>query len=753
MTFTKTALASALTLMFANSAVIHAASSDKKETESLELTVINTKSIKRDATIEKVDAIEIDAKQISDAEDLVRYIPGVNVSKGDDRWGASGYNIRGLDEDRVAIIVDGVPQGETLKNEGGQAYGYFKGSRNGVDIEALKRVNIIKGADAILSGNGALSGAAVFTTKDPADLLNAQGNDTHVGVKLGYSGDSSEKMGSLSFANRTGDLETLVIYTKRDRNEFESFDMKAADIEGAGREVPDPQDGELKSLLAKAIYHFTDNTELGFVASQYETDITTNAKSFNGGWYTNRIGNDNNEVKRLGLFFNHQQTTPVFDRVELAFNDQSSDFAAVTTQHVEFNFGPTFRADEDRISGRSFNQDFQQFTLDLVKTFDLAGQAHELTYGYEWLDKDFVNIQARLSNSKLNDLGWQLRNIGGLIPKAESTSHTLYALDTFNISADTEFRLGMRYDDISYDAKADDNFADPIQQLGKIDFSAFTWTLGIEQQLTDNMALEAGVSTGFRTPTIEELYITSGTSEDWTRAPNKDLDPEYATNFDIAVLGEVGALHYRVGVFYSDYKDFINNIRVERIVPETGAADKNGYLTPTNASGVEMKGVELELDLDLAELVLPGLRTTFELAYTDGEEDNGVPVYSVQPLNAVWSLGYNGDNWGVATYANYSKGKDNEDSYKLAKDGTKIYPLYLSNTATIIDVIAHYHLSEHVVVRAGVKNLTDKEYFLWDNVRFVDQADLRPGIGVKGNGIKRYSEPGRNFEVSVNVTF
>jgi len=752
MNTTKSLIALAVGLSLTQGAAAQA-QQDNKASSTLETTVIHAKSIKRDAVIETITSEQIDLDQINDAEDLVKYVPGVNVSKGDDRWGSSGFNIRGLDEDRVAITVDGMPQGETLKYEGGQAYGYFKGSRNGVDIEALKQVEIIKGADAVLSGNGALSGAVIMTTKDPEDLLTETGDDTSFGVKLGYSGDNNESMGSFSFANRTGNVESLLIYTQRDGSEYENFQMNGKDIEGAAREVPDPQDRETKSLLAKVIYQISDNSEVGLVASTFERNTETDAKSFNGGWYSNRKGDDTSEVTRFGVFYSLEAQTSVFDRLEIALNDQDVDFEAKTLQHVEFNLSPRFTANEDRIDRRSYDQSIFQFTLDLVKSFELAGQQHELTYGLEWQDKEYQNIQTRDANSNLNDLGWVSRNIGALVPKSESDIKTFYALDTFNISTDTQFRLGARIDDISYNANADENFSDDAQVLGKTSFNTVTWTLGVEHQLTDNLALEAGVSTGFRAPTIEELYITSGTPDDWDEAPNPDLDSEYSTNYDIALVGETESFNYRLGAFFSDYQDFIENKRVERLNPNTNMADPDGYLTPTNASDAEIKGIEVSVDLNLSKFGFQGFNTSIEAAYTDGEEDNGDPIYSVQPLNAVWRLSYTADNWGAMMLTNFIKGKDNDDAYSTADDGTRTYPLYLSNTATLIDLRAYYDISDNISVRAGINNLTDKEYFLWDNVRFVDQADLRPGIGVMENGIRRYTEPGRNFELSLNVTF
>ena len=83
----------------------------------------------------------------------------------------------------------------------------------------------------------------------------------------------------------------------------------------------------------------------------------------------------------------------------------------------------------------------------------------------------------------------------------------------------------------------------------------------------------------------------------------------------------------------------------------------------------------------------------------------------------------------------------------------RIYPLYLSNTATLFDLMVYVDLLENLRLTAGAFNLTDKEYYNWDSVRFIDQGDLRPGIGVTGNGIRRYSEPGRSFELNLSFQF
>src|SRR3546814_5548032 len=141
-------------------------------------------------------------------EDLIRYIPGVSiVDMG--RFGDNGFNIRGIEGDRVAMTIDGLSMSEGL--ETARSYEFFRAGRGGVDIDTLKRVEIVKGADSITAGSGALGGAVVFTTKDPYDYLAADGNDTPVDMKIAYTGYNQQLLTSISLANRTATVESRLV--------------------------------------------------------------------------------------------------------------------------------------------------------------------------------------------------------------------------------------------------------------------------------------------------------------------------------------------------------------------------------------------------------------------------------------------------------------------------------------------------------------------------------------------------------------
>ena len=723
----------------------------------LEETTIKLDSISRDAEIDLFTGPDFLDNQIHDMEDLVRLMPGISVSKGDDRWGSSGFNVRGLDEDRVAINVDGVTQGETLKYEGGQAYGYFKGSRSGIDIEALKGVEVVKGADSILSGSGALAGAVNYTTKDAYDFLGA-GDDTYFGLKSSYAGVNDEVMGSLTFANRVGNLEALIVYTRRDAHEYGNYDGNWADIEGSGREIPDFQEIETDSLLVKLNYLTSDNQSVGLVYSDYQKDTITDNRSFNGGWYSNRKGVDSRDSNRVGLTYDLVSENGVFNEMSARLNKQKIDFVANTEQHVKYFFGPTFQADEDRVDSRSFNQETNQFKVDFLK--DLVGDvmSHSFVYGLEFQDKEFENKQMRRSDSLLNDLGWVDRNIGALIPVSEAQVSTLYAMDTIQFGENSKMRFGSRFDDYRYDAESNEDFSDSTGTLGETKFSAVNWAVGYEQNLSEALTASIGVSTGFRVPTIEEMYSTNGSVDDWNVIANPNLESESSTNFDVAIAGDYLGGSFRVGYFNSQYKDFIDYESRSGININTGLEDPNGYQVPVNSGRVDISGIEVSGRLNFSQGIGTGkgrYGTSFRAAYTDGEHSSGDPLYTVQPYSISLGLDYSSSegNWGTNLYTTYTSGKKNSDSYKTQSDGSVVNPLFLSNAATVVDLSFFYKVNDKLRVVTGIYNLMDKEYYHWDNVRFIDQGDLRPGIGVTGDGIRRYSEPGRNARLSLSYTF
>jgi hemoglobin/transferrin/lactoferrin receptor protein len=129
-----------------------------------------------------------------------------------------------------------------------------------------------------------------------------------------------------------------------------------------------------------------------------------------------------------------------------------------------------------------------------------------------------------------------------------------------------------------------------------------------------------------------------------------------------------------------------------------------------------------------------------------GSYQKGDALESISPDDLVLALHYHSqDNtWGAATMAKFIDGKDVDESFSAT---------YYSNSAQLLDVSAWYNITDNLTVRANITNLFDKNYLLWNRIRNVRTGSGGFFGGVTGDGIDRYSEPGRQFSAQVSYSF
>ncbi|WP_027009464.1 lactoferrin/transferrin family TonB-dependent receptor [Conchiformibius kuhniae] len=196
----------------------HAADPDEK-TQGTELKSLNVKG-KRKATrrdnevtgLGKItkNADQLRKEQISGIRDLTRYDPSISVVE-QGRGASSGYSMRGVDRNRVALIVDGLPQAQSYTVLDSKANG---GAINEIEYENLRSIELSKGASSSEYGNGALGGAVGFRSKEADDIV-ANGKTWGADSKTAYTGKNRQWMQSLGVGVKTERWEGLLQYTHR----------------------------------------------------------------------------------------------------------------------------------------------------------------------------------------------------------------------------------------------------------------------------------------------------------------------------------------------------------------------------------------------------------------------------------------------------------------------------------------------------------------------------------------------------------
>ncbi|MFY1026256.1 lactoferrin/transferrin family TonB-dependent receptor [Actinobacillus seminis] len=153
---------------------------------------------------------DIDKELILNIRDLTRYDPGISVVE-QGRGATSGYAMRGVDKNRVAILVDGLGQAQSYLTLGSGANG---GAINEIEYENIKSIELSKGSSSAEYGSGALGGAVGFRTKEADDVIK-EGQNWGLDSKTAYSSKNSQFTQSVAGAFRVGGFDSLAIFTHR----------------------------------------------------------------------------------------------------------------------------------------------------------------------------------------------------------------------------------------------------------------------------------------------------------------------------------------------------------------------------------------------------------------------------------------------------------------------------------------------------------------------------------------------------------
>ncbi|HHF5883361.1 TPA: TonB-dependent hemoglobin/transferrin/lactoferrin family receptor [Haemophilus influenzae] len=288
----------------------------------------------------------LEREQANNIKDIVKYETGVTVVEAG-RFGQSGFAIRGVDENRVAINIDGLRQAETLSSQGFkelfEGYGNFNNTRNGAEIETLKEVNITKGANSIKSGSGSLGGSVIYKTKDARDyLLN---KDYYVSYKKGYATENNQSFNTLTLAGRYKKFDALVVTTRRNGHELENYDYKNADslTQGKKREKADPYKIEQDSTLLKLSFNPTENHRFTLAADLYEHRSRGQDLSYTLKYLKtldlpeddSRHTNDKTKRRNISFSYENFSQTPFWDTLKLTFSKQKIKTRARTDEYCD----------------------------------------------------------------------------------------------------------------------------------------------------------------------------------------------------------------------------------------------------------------------------------------------------------------------------------------------------------------------------------------------------------------------------------
>lgn len=689
-----------------------------------------------------IDALEIDRRQVQNIRDLVRYEPGVSVTGSMTRFGLGGFAIRGLDGNRVRIETDGIAVPDSF------AIGSFSNAgRDMVDIDALKRVEIVRGAASSLYGSDALAGVVSFVSKDPSDYLGPSGGHYASG-KLVYDSANREAAVSATFAAGSKANGFAIVATHRDgHNTNNQGDIDSAD---SSRTRSNPQDTTSDAILAKYVHTAdsgrVDKVTLDLGRGRIETDVLSSVTPAASTVATKTTGlHADDERQRARLSFG--QVIPFANSAWIDTLDwQVYGQRGETTQDtLEDRRVTAAGATSQRQRWRRFEFEQTVYGGEAVLRKQIDGDAidHAITLGIDAsrtrTEEQRDGLERNLATGTVTSVvlpdSFPVRDF----PITDTTSAAIYGQDEMRL-VDGRLSLipGVRVDYYRLDAKADAIFSgdNPGQVIADISKTSWSPKFAAIWRFNDVFSTFAQYAHGFRAAPYNDVNLGfTNFAFGYKAIPNADLKPETSNGLEVGLRGSGRYGYFSISAYENRYRDFIESQSFVGIDPSDGLM----IFQSVNLSRVNIRGAEARAGLNLGGFndALAGWTIKGSLAQARGDDETAdEPLSSVDPAKAVIGVAYDSERWGAELTGSFVERKDRIADATPASFQPAGY--------STLDLYGYWKPTDSVELFAGISNLGDRKYWRWSDVR---------GLATTSAVVDRYSATGRSISAGARVSF
>ncbi|NQY21662.1 MAG: TonB-dependent receptor [Campylobacteraceae bacterium] len=617
------------TYLSANESLKEKESLSAKETRSLgDITVEGTKTDDKLSSI-PLSVIVIDEKQylkegVTSLYDTFANEVGISISGGEGK--SQNITIRGLSGNRIKVLKDGVSISDGY---GANNLNDVMGS-NTFDLTNIKKIEVLKGANAAVQGSGNLGGIILVKTNQLSDYLEKK--DQYFSSTSKYAGQSSKYQENIVFAKRLNNLElgfrgnyaksgstnnyTGEVY-KRDiksgtftlmqaysfedlywTNTYEQFEEQANRLEG---NAPIQDDGkwmtrsflEKKNTLNKEFssnFYFSTNSDL-----MQEVDVKA--------YYRNTVNTKNTDIF-LERYNNNM---------------------------IEKKLTKDNRIFQNRAHGLNLNVSNEI-------------EDHEIKYGFTFKN----SLHDRPVTKSVSQNGSTKEEEKQPFAKAKTLEFSTYILDKYTIN-DFVISSSIRYEHSRMtgdDIKAGSNkILNPGVKIDELRVNIISPALSIRYDISDELNIYTSYSFGTKAPSADKVYgyvPHDNSFIPFILKPNLDLEKETSDNIELGLKFKNENTYFHLGLFYSKYNGFIEPITVD-------ASNIPNIKKYVNTSNVKIYGFETTLSHKIKNTTF-----TTSLGLVDGENDEKEKITNLTPLEGTFKIEQKYKEFDMFTRANFA---------------------------------------------------------------------------------------------------
>lgn len=683
-------------------------------------------------TLSVISAENIQEQMVTSIKDLIRYEPGISVANNPSRFGMSGFNIRGLDGNRILIQMDGIRQPDNFI-----IGGFSNAGRNMVDVGMLSGVEIQRGAGSSLQGSEGLGGVVSFRSPEPEDFL--KGRSFALSPEGIYQ--SVDRSVGLIGTVAAGNEYLKLMLRGVQRTGHETANMGTVGGAGINRTKPNPQDVDTMNGLAKLVFTPFAAYRATFAVEGFERVVDTDVLSLPRGLTVGLTAKDTYDRNRISL--DQRIANTPLGIINLKLYQQTSRTRQYTHDDRLLRFAA---GDQNALIERwfDFKQTLTGAKLQTESIFEMLG-AHTLTWGGEAFRTDTIQERDALESNLT--LGTQTQQVGPDLlptrdfPPSRATQLAAFFQDEWWLSDRVTIIAGLRYDNYFLNPKPDALYTarNPGVNVADVRLSAFSPKLSGIWHMGRGFSFVAQYSQGFRPPPYNDVNIGfTNLGARYTAVANPNLKPEIVRGGELSLRHNSDRGSIAFTAYDNRYEDFIDSSRP--LVCPGDPLCVPGLLTfqSRNLPKVRIYGFEGRLDQQL----YPGWRLRGSFAWTKGRDlETGLPIPQVNPATGVLGLSYERGSLRFESLVTAAM-------RKTAHESRGVERLLLPPGYAVVDLLAHWKFARTGRLSVGVFNLLNEKYWQWADVpvRDIHTAD---SIG----GADRYTRPGRNLSVSLSYHF
>lgn len=631
------AVAGTLLLLFVLPA---AAAADEKKATTLDDVVVSVTQTRTSLdkiggnSVTVITSQEIEEKKYHTLEEIIKTVPGITITSNGGAGTKSSVFMRGADSKNTLVLIDGI-----MVNDPSGAN--RDANLADISLDNVERIEVVRGAMSVMYGSNATAGVInVITGKGTTDTeIYALAEAGSYGTwKLG--GGASGAVDRMNFSISASALS---------KDGFSVADADNPLIPHAGN--TDEADGyDNLTLSGSAGFDLTDHFRINASLRYVDADVALD--DYSGGFTGDNISSAWVQ-DTSGNWINVMAANPDGPTRKHSESELTWGQVGLTNDFADGLFESILAYKFSRSDRRSFDNNNDPW-------YDYKGGTDEFSWqGNVYLNRSTLSFGA----------GYFIETMESLssgVAETDATTASGWIQDQIFFTDSFTLIAGMRLDNHdSFGSKATFRVAPSydIQRTGTV--------------------LKASFGTGFRSPSLYELYSSYG---------NPDLEPEESIGWDIGF--EQNFLNNTVTagatLFRMDYRD--------RIGYDFLMSRYNQLPGTTRTHGVEMS---------LNWLPREDLSLGLTYTYTHTEDPDGNQLvrrpYNQVGMSASWRVVENASVTMDARWVDDRKASP----YAMDMYGNSVDTL---DAYWVMNLAASYDITRHVQLYARIDNLFDEYY-------------------------------------------